>query len=154
MATKKSIRKVFVYGLGIAVALGVVYVILVVIGAIPNGASFTNDLMTVPNLSGMEFKIIYTGRAHLFVTDYAISIYVRRAAVKGESLLARWSNRQTLLLSYDPVGSGYDGPLPSIEVHGNDKILISIPRVSQVFFQSRKWQNASIDYNIGHIDYP
>lgn len=62
------------YGIGIAVALTVAYVILVVMGAIPNGASFTDDLMTIPNQSAMEFKIIYTSRADLFVTDYAISL--------------------------------------------------------------------------------
>ena len=108
--------------------------------------------MTIPNLSGMEFKIIYTTRARLFVTDYAISVYGRRAAVKEESLFARWSKRQTLLFRYDPWN--YDSPLPSIRASGNDRILISIPRVSKVLFQSWRWQNVTIDYDIGQNDNP
>ncbi len=152
MATKKAVRKVLVYGVGIAVALGLVYVILVVIGAIPNGASFTVELMSIPNLSGMEFKVIYSSRARLFVTDHAISIYARRAALEEESLFAKWLNRQTLLFRYDPGSDTYH--LPTINASGNDRILISIPTVSSVLFQNRKWRNVSIDYDIGRIEYP
>ena len=151
MATRKSARKVLIYGIGIAVALGTLYLVLVAIGVLP-GVSYSEERMTIPNLSGMEFKILYTTRARLFVTDYAISVYVRRAAVKRGSLLARLSNRQTLLFRYDP--ENYDSPLPSIQVSGNNRILISVPRVSEVFFQARKWQNTTIDYNIGHNDSP
>jgi hypothetical protein len=153
MDTKKLTPKVLVYCAGIAVALGAVYLILVATGTIHlPGARYTEERMTLPNLSGMEFKIIYTSRARLFVTDYAINVYVRRAAVKDESLFARWSNRQSLLFRYDPWN--YDSPLPTIQASGNDRILISIPRVSQVLFQSRKWRNVTIDYDIGHINYP
>jgi hypothetical protein len=153
MESKKAAKKVFVYCAGVAVVLGAAYVILVATGTIYlPGARYTEEMMTIPNLSGMEFKIIYTSRAKLFVTDYAISVYVRRAAVKGESLLARWSNRQTLLFRYDP--ERYESPLPSIKASGNDGILISIPDISSVLIQSRKWQNVTVDYNIGHIDYP
>ena len=148
MQTKK-VKKVLVYGLGLAVALGAVNVILVATRIISLD-SYAEELTTIPNLSGMEFKVIYTSRARLFVTDYAISVYVRKADVKGESLLARWSNRQTLLFSYDPENS--EGPPPSIQASGNDRILISIPMTSQIFFQSRKWRNVTIDYSIGHID--
>lgn len=151
MVTKNSARKVLFYCAGIAVALGAVYVILVATGIISLD-SYAEELMTIPNLSGMEFKVIYTSRARLFVTDYAVSVYARRAAIEGEPLLAKWLNRQTLLFRYDPVN--YDNPPPSIKATGNDRILISIPRVSSVFFQNRKWRNVTIDYDIGHIDYP
>jgi uncharacterized membrane protein (DUF485 family) len=152
MAAKKAVRKILVNSVSTAVALGVVYVILLVIGVIPLGGSFTDDLLTIPNLSGMEFKIIYTGRAHFLVTEYATSVYVRRADVKGESLLARLLNRETLLFRYDPAND--ENTLPSIQATGNDKILISIPRVSQIFFQSRKWRNTTIEYSIGHNENP
>ena len=153
MVTKKSKIKILAYGVGLTVVLGVAYVILVVIGVIylPS-ARDTEDLMTIPNLSGMEFKIIYTSRAHLFVTEYAINVYVRRAAVEGEPLLARWSNRQTLLFSYDPWNS--ESPLPSIQASGNDRILISIPKVRHIYLQTRKWRDVTIDYNIRQNDNP
>jgi hypothetical protein len=153
MDTKKFTPKALIYCVGIALVLGVVYLILVATGTIYlPGARYTEERMTLPNLSGMEFKIIYTTRARLFVTDYAINVYVRRAAVKEESLFARWSNRKTLLFRYDP--ENYDSPLPSIQAPGDDRILISIPRVSQVYFQSRKWGNVTIDYDIRKIDNP
>jgi hypothetical protein len=86
MANKKSSRRALVYCAGIAVALVSVYVILVVTGIISLD-SYAEELMTIPNLSGMEFKIIYTSRARLFVTDDAVSVYTRRAAVDREPLL-------------------------------------------------------------------
>jgi hypothetical protein len=148
MATKNSTRKVLVYCTVIAMALGMVFVILLITGVI-SGDSDTEELMSIPNLSGMEFKVIYTSRARLVVTDYAISIYARRAASKEESLFAKWLNRQTLLFRYDP-GSDTNN-LPTINASGNDRILISIPTVSSVSFQNRKWQNMTIDYNIGNV---
>jgi hypothetical protein len=157
MANKKSARKVFVYCAGIAVALGAVCVIFVpdvriaIARALFPGVCISEERVTIPNLSGMEFKIIYTN-CDTLGTDEEISVYVRRAAVEGESLLARWSNRQTLLFSYDPWNS--ESPLPSIQASGNDRILISIPKVRHVYLQTRKWRDVTIDYNIGHIDYP
>jgi hypothetical protein len=100
MAAKKSARKVLIYSGVIAGALGMVFVILLSTGGI-SGDSDTEELMFIPNLSGMEFTVIYASRARLFVTDYAISIYARGAATKEESLLAKWSNRRTLLFRYD-----------------------------------------------------
>lgn len=73
MPTKKSTRKVVVYCVGVAVALGAVYLTLVATGIISLDF-YTEELTTIPNLSGMEFKIIYTSRARLFVTDYAVSV--------------------------------------------------------------------------------
>lgn len=151
MELKNSMKKVLIYGAGIALALVVVYVILVATGIISLD-SYTEELTTIPNLSGMEFRVVYTSRARLFVTDYAVSVYARRAATEGESLVAKWLNRQTLLFRYDPFGA--DHPPPSIKAIGNDRILISIPKVSSVLFQSRKYENVTIDYDIGHIDYP
>jgi hypothetical protein len=153
MATKKSQIKILVYCVGIALALGLASMIVVpdvrvaVLRTLFPGACISEERMTIPNLSGMEFKIIYT------VCDIdEVSVYARRAAVKGESFLGRWLNRRTLLFRYD--AGRWDDPPPSIRPSGNDRILISIPRVSQVYFQSRKWRNVIIDYDVGQIDNP
>jgi hypothetical protein len=84
MAAKNSTRKVLVYCTGIAVALGAVYVILVATGIISLD-SYAEELTTIPNLSGMDFKVIYTSRARLFVTDYAVSVYTRRGSNRGRA---------------------------------------------------------------------
>jgi hypothetical protein len=150
MTNKKVVKKAVAYCAGIAVALGTVYAIFVAVLKIP-GACITEEMRTIPNLSGMKFEVTYTN-CDTIAKDEAVRVYVSRAAVPGESLLARWSNRKTLLFRYDP--ERYDSPLPSIVVPSNDRILISIPEVSSVSLKNRKWRNVSIDYNIGHIDYP
>jgi hypothetical protein len=59
---------------------------------------------------------------------------------------------RTLLFKYGPAS--YDLPLPEIAVPDNDTILISVPVVSSVFLREPRWNHRSINYNIGHIDYP
>jgi len=107
--------------------------------------------MTIPNLSGTEFEFTYTN-CDTLAKEEAIRIYASRASVKGESFLWRLSNRNALLFNYDPGRP--DGLLPTVVSSGNNRILISIPEVSSILFQSRKWKNLSIDYDVGHITYP
>jgi len=57
-----------------------------------------------------------------------------------------------LLFKYGPAS--YDLPLPEIAVPVNDTILISVPVVSSVFVREAQWNHRSINYHIGHIDYP
>jgi hypothetical protein len=64
----------------------------------------------------------------------------------------KWTHRKTLLFQYDPWS--YDAPLPSITSLGHNRIQISVPRVSSVFFQKKNWENLSVDYKIGSIEYP
>ena len=152
LVSMKLAKRAVLYCASIVVALAAVYVILVATGRIPlPGACITEEKMRIPNLSGMEFEVTYTN-CDTLAKQEAISIYVSRAAVNGESLFARWLNRKTLLFRYDPAR--WDSPAPSINATGNGRILISIPEVSSVFFQTRKWRNVSVDYNIGHTDYP
>jgi hypothetical protein len=111
----------------------------------------SEDRMTISNLEGMEFKTIYTN-CDTLAKDEEISVYVSKSATSRESLFTRWLNRKTLIFSYDP--GRYDNPLPSIQATGNDRILITVLRVSSINLQNRKWRNVSINYDIGHIDYP
>ncbi len=59
---------------------------------------------------------------------------------------------RTLLFKYSPTS--YHLPLPTIEVPDQRTIIIAIPIVSSVYAQLHTWNNHSIQYDIGHIDYP
>jgi hypothetical protein len=157
MVNKSRGIKVFVYCAGIAVVLGAASVIFVpdarvaVLRDLFPDVCLSENQMTIPNLSGMKFEVIYTN-CDTLAKEEEISVYVSGADVNGESVLAKWSNRRTVLFRYDPWSN--DTPLPSIQAAGNDRILISVPRVSSVDLQTRKWRNVTIDYNIGDIEYP
>lgn len=145
------------YCVGIAALLGTACVILVpdarvaVLRTVFRGVCISEERMKISNLGGMEFRTIDTD-CDTLAKEEEIGVYVSRSAVGTESLFARWLNRKTLIFSYDP--GRYDNPLPSIQTTGNDRILITVPRVSSINLQNRKWHNVSIDYDIGHIDYP
>jgi len=153
MATNKTVRKALAYGLAVAVVLGVVYVFLVATGKVswPGACVTETATTTLPNLSGTEFEVTYT-YCDTIAKEEAISVYLSPAAGKGESWIRRWLRPKSLVFRYDPWNP--DTPLPSLEATGNDKILISVPKVSSVFFQSRKWRNGTIDYKLGYLEHP
>lgn len=168
MATKVAAYKALIYGAGIAAAVVVVYVILVG----PSGVSrilfsnvcLTDTEKTIPNLSGMEFDFIYTN-CDTLAKEAWISVYVTEARGRKESLLERllnhegfsfhydgliaeWTN-EDLLFRYDPGGfvPGYDDNLlPVIQSPGNDRILVYIPRDSEVLIQRRRWRSMTVNY--------
>jgi hypothetical protein len=107
--------------------------------------------MKITNLSGGDFEITYTNCDTLAKEEF-VSVYVSKAGGNKTSLFARWLNKRTLLFQYDP--GMWNSPLPLVRASGQNRILISIPKVSSVIFQSRSWENFPVDYEIGHIDYP
>lgn len=102
-------------------------------------ACITEVRQSISPMPGLEFKISETDCSTLG-EDASVSVYGIGERGKDERLLFR----------YDP------GPdvLPTIEVLEQGRIVMTIPAVSEVIFQERKWMSFSIDYNIGHIDYP
>lgn len=72
------------------------------------------------------------------------------ASVPGESPFAKWSNRPSLMFGYDP---GYPTTPPFIVSLGKDRALISVPEVSNIWLQRRKWKNVSIAYGVGRVIY-
>lgn len=157
MVSNKVARKALLYCAGSVVMLAIAFVMIVpdarvtVVRMILPGACMTEQTALIPNLSGMKFEVVYTN-CDTLAKEEATSVYISRASVNGESLFARWSNRKTLVFRYDPAR--WDSPPPSIKALRNDRVLISIPEVSSVILQSRRWRKVSIDYNIEHIDYP
>jgi hypothetical protein len=133
-------RKAAVYLGCIMVPLGSAYLILASVGLAPTPYTcITETRKKIPNLSGFDFEITETDCSTLG-EDASISVFVSKAG----------GNTKTLIFKYGPA---VDGLLPSIVMHNEGNLSISIPIVSDVVFQEHKWQNISIAYNIGHIDY-
>jgi hypothetical protein len=111
------------------------------------GVCLTEEFKQVPNLSGMRFEVKYENCDALAKTEN-VMVYVSRASGPGDSAFAIWSNRRTLLFGYDP---GYPAAAPLILAPSKDRILISIPVVSSIWLQKRKWENVSIEYDVGRV---
>jgi hypothetical protein len=79
------------------------------------------------------------------------AIYVSKTEERGGSLFGRLFSRKTLVFRYDPA---MNSPLPLITASGPNTVLISISRISSIMFQSKSWDNVTIDYVIGQVDYP
>jgi hypothetical protein len=115
---------------------------------VKNTTEITETRMKIANLAGGDIEVTDTdvdAMAHYeYVTVYYDSV--------GESRFHKLTHRRTVLFQYDP--GSYDTPLPSITSLGDSRIKISLPRVSSIFFQRKKWENLSIDYQIGTVEYP
>jgi hypothetical protein len=155
MTTRNARRKALAYGAATVAMIGATFVIVVpdarvtVARMLLPGVCMTEELKTIPNVSGMKFEAIYTNCDTLLKED-DVSVYVSTAVGGGKSWFARWRNRRTLIFSYVP---GRSDTL-SIEASGDDRILISIPDVSAVLLQRREWRKMHIDYNIRRVYYP
>ena len=107
---------------------------------IPN-ACLSEQWENIPNISGLRFEIEYKN-CDTLAKDEAVSVYVLEAR-RG----ARDPNRRALVFRYDP--GGIQNEPPKITALGNQRILISVPEVSSVSIQRRKWREVAIDYKIG-----
>jgi len=113
-------------------------------------ACISEDKTTIPDLDGVRIDVVYTN-CDTLAKDESISLYFSRSAVK-DSWFARWRNRRALIFRYDPGRP--DNPLPSITHPSPSKILIAVPEVSSIQYQTQKWQGVSIGYQIGKVYYP
>lgn len=139
MKLKKTLlKRTAVSILCLIVLLAVGYLLL---GMIRSCGIIRETREKIVNLSGFDFEIIETNCDRLAKEDW-ITIFASKA---GE-------NRKTVLFEYVP--NSYDDPLPVIRVSGDHNITISIPAISSIRVQHFKWQHGSIDYEIGHIDFP
>jgi hypothetical protein len=147
-----SKRKTVAYAAATMGTFCVVYAVLVFAAVVPwPFACLTETKMKIANLSGVDVEVTYTN-CDVIAKDEFVSVYASPAIGRGESLFARLRNRKTLIFRYDP--GRQEDLLPSIKATSDNRILISNPGVSQVFYQSRKWKSVNIDYEIGHIEYP
>jgi hypothetical protein len=103
------------------------------------------------NLSNLTFEVEDTSCDDL-AKDEAIGVYVKDTASDRGWFFPKWRNQRTLLFRYDP--GRWNNPLPAITRLSQSTILISIPEVSSIDYQSRKWANMSVNYQMGQVDYP
>ena len=151
MGTRKIAKMILVCVVGVIVLWGAWRTFVRLTGVDDPNACISEQLKTIPNLSGAKIEIVYTN-CDTLAKQEDVSVYFSPAAVKEKSWFARWSHRRTLIFRYDPDRS--DAPLPSITNPSQSTILISIPEVSSVSYQNRKWKSMSINYEIGKVDYP
>src|SRR5262249_21280884 len=111
----------------------------------------SEELQAIPNLAGVGFYVEYVN-CDTLTKDESVSVYIT-SAWEDKKRIAKPFSDKTLVFRYDPGGRA-DVPSPLIQASGQDHILISVPDVSSVSFEARKWRHISIDYRIGHIAYP
>ena len=116
-----------------------------------SNACISEAKTNIPDLGGVGVDVFYTN-CDTLAKDESISVYFSRSAVKKDSWFARWRNQRALVFRYDP--GRYDDPLPSITRPSLSTILISVPEVSSILYQSQKWQDVSVGYQIGKVYYP
>ena len=95
---------------------------------------------TIVSPLGFYFVISETGCDSL-AKDAAVTVFASRTGRKG----------RTPLFKYDPAELDSS---PEITAIDQNTILISIPRVSSIFFRKYDWNGVSIRYDIGAVDYP
>ena len=135
-----------------AFVLGVICTISIAIRVVGNRvACSTEERFKTVDPSGITFEVEDTC-CDTLAKDEHIRLYATKVTPKGAWGFWGLRNRRTLLIEYDP--GRFDNPLPSINHPSQTTILISIPEVSSIVYQNRKWENMSVNYEIGRVDYP
>lgn len=140
-------KRILITAVCFAVLLGAGYVCLQIV---ERNACISEEKASIPDLAGVKVDIVYTN-CDILAKDEALSIYFSRPG-KRDLLFGRWRNRRALVFRYDPGKP--DSTLPSITHPSRSTIQISLPEVSSVIYQSRSWEDISIAYEIGKVDYP
>ena len=151
MTTKGIAKTIGIGVIGVAIFWGAWRVVLRLTGIDDPNTCISEEPKTIPDLSGMKVEIVYTN-CDTLAKQEDVSVYFSPAVQGKKSWFAKWTNQRTLVFRYDPDRS--DAPLPSITNPSQSTILISIPEVSSVSYQNRKWKSMSINYEIGKVDYP
>jgi hypothetical protein len=111
------------------------------------GVCVSENEATIQDVNGMEFNVVYEN-CDTLAKEEDVYVYVSKAS-SGGWFFSRWLHRRTLLVSYDP-GGRYEVPLPTIQLAGDKKILISIPAVGETpYIRARRWHDVDIEYIVG-----
>ena len=97
----------------------------------------------VSGVAGLDFEIVYTN-CDLLAKDEAITVYASR----GQGLPGWFSKRE--IFKYT------GGPDISLALTASDRnsVRVSVEAVSSIHFARDRWEDVTIIYNIGHIEYP
>ena len=148
---KKIAKAIGISVVSVVILWGAWRVVLRFTGLGDRDACISEQLETIPNLAGAKVEVVYTN-CDTIAKQEDVSVYFSPVTVKEKSWFAKWTNHRTLIFRYDPGRP--DNPLPSITRSSQSTILISIPDVSSISYQNRKWENMSVNYEIGRVDYP
>ena len=143
--TWSFVRKMTIISAIALIAVGAIYRLL-------QASVVTNETRgKIENLSGNDFEIIYTEEDSIGKEEF-VSVYGSKSETGNGAMFRRFLDKKTRLFEYNPIA--WDSPSPSIVALGPNKILISVPKISSIIIQKKVWGNVSIDYQIGHVDYP
>jgi hypothetical protein len=122
--------------------VGVTLLVAIGIGVIPLNGCDVESKKRVSNLAGLDFEVTHTDCDVGLYKGAAMSIFVSKTG-EGE---------KALLFKFEPED---DDLLPKIKVQQqNSTILVSISRISSIYLRKDRWRNMSVEYDIGHVDYP
>ena len=125
----------------IAISLVAIYIFLAIIGlAWTPWVCLDTPVAKITGLLGYNFDVIYTN-CDLIAKEEWISVFAARPGA--------W--RSTLLFQYVPWR--YDDK-PAITATDGRTIRISIPKLSSVHMRRTGWDDLTIEYDIGYIEYP
>ena len=109
--------------------------------------------MAMSSLPAADVEVVYMNCDTLAKTE-SIDVYLMRPGGNRWPAMLRWIYGRTLVFRYDPAGiNGPDGPKPEV-TEESAGIHVTIPHVSSVQVEKDGWENKSIGYRIGKIDYP
>jgi len=106
------------------------------------GVCISGTLDRVSTPGGLDFEFIYTN-CDTLAKEETKSIFLSR----GPGLIKRFDENE--ILRYD----GSDVP-PTITTINAHTVRISIDHVSSVAFAKDRWEDVTIVYDIGRIDFP
>jgi hypothetical protein len=126
---------------GLVLTLAPLYLLLAIMGGAWTPYTCITEIhKKIINPLGFDFEISETD-CDLLAKDAAVTVFASRTG----------RNESTPLFKYDPVGPNSS---PEITAINRNLILITIPRVSSIFFRKYDWGDVSVRYKIGVIDYP
>jgi hypothetical protein len=135
------IRRPVRYIIGLAVTIGLIYLLLAMVGLAPRPDTCITEVhRKIVSPFGFEFEVSETD-CDTLAKDTSISVYASRAG----------QTSKTLLFKYGPAGKDPD---PQITAIDQSNVKISVARVSDIIFRKENWHGTTIKYDIGIIEYP
>lgn len=142
-------KRTAIYIAGVVLSIAMIFVVFRF--AFSRFTCQTEERLKIDDPAGFRFQVEYTS-CDTLAKQETISVYATKVTSKGVGLLSRWRDQRTLLFRYDPGRWG--NPLPTITRPSQSAILISVPEVSSIEYQNREWEKRSVNYAVGHVDYP
>jgi hypothetical protein len=94
----------------------------------------------LPDVAEFHFQLIRTS-CDSFGNSISISVLIEEKGVDKKGVIFKyWPDQRN--------------PIPTITGLPGNRLQISIPSVASIYFQSYKWKETAIEYDIGSVLYP